>query len=100
LLYDAACDKQDISLLGPSGLHGMAEGCGLILLNSMDNDDGTFSSRFLAKLAAREDWAHTLASPPMLFAVAVLATRRRHDFAHFFLLLRSAPYAEGCVMHK
>jgi hypothetical protein len=100
LLYDAACAQRSVALLGPRGLAGLAEGCGLILLNSMDNDDGTFSSRFLAKLAAREGWAKTLASPPLLFAVAVLAARRRRDFAHFFLLLRAAPYAEGCAMHK
>lgn len=100
LLYDAACAQHRLELLGPRGLAGLAEGCGLLLLTSMDNDDGTFSSRFLAKLAAREAWAGTLASPPLLFALAVLATRRRGDFAHFFLLLRAAPYAEGCAMHK
>ena len=36
----------------------------------------------------------------VVFALAVVAARRRHDFSSFFKLLKEAPYLESCIMFK
>ena len=68
---------------------------GLMILYQMDNDDGLWLPAFLSFLSEHDQQLHALNSPPLAFALAVVAARRRGDFDAFFKLLRAAPFVEA-----